>query len=207
MHQFSFHTLTKKQQYKFLSGSVVPRPIAWITTLKPDGQTVNVAPFSFFNLVSDQVPLFSVTFTRKDGKPKDTAVHLKETGEAVIHIVSEKNTAEMNQTAASLPMTESELSLVDLQLEPSKHVSVPGIKEAAIRFEGKVYQYVPVYNREQTAVVSDMFLIEALEVYLSEEVYDADKQYVLAENLLPVGRLAGNEYVKFGEKFALARPD
>ena len=89
--------------YKLLSGSVIPRPIAWMTTQSPDG-IVNAAPFSFFNVVSSQPPLVSISMLGQ----KDSVNNLLATKEAVIHFVSPVNVAAMNMTAASLPRQMSE---------------------------------------------------------------------------------------------------
>ncbi len=91
--------LTERDTYKFLIGSVVPRPIAFVTTR--NGETINAAPFSYFNIVSSEPPLLSVSVQRKNGVMKDTARNAVTTEELVIHIVDETNVALINETAAN----------------------------------------------------------------------------------------------------------
>lgn len=101
MYAFYASELSKQQMYKFLIGSVVPRPIALITSQSEEG-LLNIAPFSFFNIVSSEPALLSVAVNRKEGAMKDTARNILTTKEAVVHVVTEANVANANQTAATL---------------------------------------------------------------------------------------------------------
>lgn len=102
------NTQSERDTYKLLIGSVVPRPVAFVTTLSADG-VLNAAPFSYFSIVSSNPPLLSVSVQRKNGAPKDTARNAMQSGELVIHIVDEDTVAAVNETAANLPPDESEL--------------------------------------------------------------------------------------------------
>ena len=135
MQHFNAKELNTKQMYKFLTGSIIPRPIAWITTQNPETQVVNAAPFSFFSVASNVLPLISVAILRNDGKIKDSARNLLASRQGVVHIVSEDLVEEMNRTAAQLPDTESEIDLTELTLTASHTVTVPAIKEAKIRMK------------------------------------------------------------------------
>lgn len=97
MYAFYASELSKQQMYKFLIGSVVPRPIALITSQSEEG-LLNIAPFSFFNIVSSEPALLSVAVNRKEGAMKDTARNILTTKEAVVHVVTEANVANANQT-------------------------------------------------------------------------------------------------------------
>lgn len=205
MIHFSSEELSKNQQYKFVSGSVVPRPIAWITTFAEDGDTVNVAPFSFFSAASNELPLLTVAILRKNGEPKDTAKNLLEHGEGVVHIVDSSTAEAMNETAAPLPPEKSELDRTNLTLTNSQSVSVPAIQEAKIRFEVTLHQHVPVLD-DAGSTVSDLFLLRVREFYFDESVFDAEKQYILPDVLQPVARLSGNTYASIGELFKMIRP-
>src|SRR5699024_2666860 len=99
MPDFSFEQLNAKEKKKMLSGSVIPRPIALFSTMSEAG-IVNIAPFSFFNIVSNKPPVLSVAVQRVDGKPKDTARNLLQNKEAVIHAVGADNICRVNQTSA-----------------------------------------------------------------------------------------------------------
>lgn len=124
---YSAKELTTKQHYKFLTGSIIPRPIAWITTINQETNIVNAAPFSYFNVVAKDLPLVSLSINRNNQKIKDTARNLLQQKEGVIHLVNDKVLAEMNQTSASLPADESELAKTSLTLVDSQEVTVPAI--------------------------------------------------------------------------------
>lgn len=118
--------LSARDQYKLLAGSMIPRPIAWITTQNTTG-LINLAPFSFTTGISNQLPLLSVAVLRDRGQAKDTAANLLARHEAVVHIVSADLTKAMNQTAARLAPDQSELSLINLPLVASTDIQVPGL--------------------------------------------------------------------------------
>ena len=101
--------LTQKENYKLLIGSVIPRPIAVVTTQSEDG-ILNIAPVSFFNVVSSEPPILSIAVQRVNGESKDTARNILEQKEAVVHIVDTENVENTNETAALLNRNESFLS-------------------------------------------------------------------------------------------------
>lgn len=153
---YSAKELTTKQNYKFLTGSIIPRPIAWITTMNQETDVINAAPFSYFNIVAKDLPLVSLSINRKNKQMKDTAYNLLNQHEGVIHIVNDTILTEMNQSAASLASEESELSHNNLTLLTSKEVTVPAISEAPIRFEVRLHQYLPIKNNNGD-IVSDLY--------------------------------------------------
>lgn len=206
MHHFQAKELTAKQNYKFLTGSILPRPIAWLVTMDTETGIVNAAPFSFFNPVAKKPPLVSLSVERKDGEIKDSARNLIANGEAVIHLINDDLLQKMNLTSASLPPHQSELELIDVSLIPSQSVKVPAIAEAKIRMETAVYQYIPVRNSAEEPV-SDLFILEVSDFYFDEEIFDADTQHVLAEKFAPVARLAGNQYGHLSDITEVKRPE
>lgn len=205
MHHFKTDDLSLKQQYKFLTGSVIPRPIAWITSLNQSAGIVNLAPFSFFSVASNQIPLLSVSILRTNEKSKDTAKNILNQKEAVIHIVSRPLTENMNETSAPLPPDESELDRTDLQLIESTTVDVPGIKEALIRFETVLYQHIPIKN-EADEIITDHFLMKVTDFHFDEKVLDTERDYVLADKLEPMARLSGMDYSALGDIISIIRP-
>lgn len=206
MIHYESEQLSPEQQYKLLSGSVVPRPIAWVSTLSPDGGVVNLAPFSLFSIVSKDLPLVSLSIMREGGQQKDTAYNLSQTGEGVIHLVDDQLLQEMNDSSASLPRNESELTKLDVTTVASRRVTVPAISEAKVRFEGKVYQHVPIYNQDKSQIITDLFILEILAYYFNEEVFDPKTNYLDVLKLKPIARLAGPNYGVMGETYQLARP-
>ncbi|MFC6171591.1 flavin reductase family protein [Loigolactobacillus jiayinensis] len=204
MYHFTRQDLSAQQQYKFISGSIIPRPIAWVTTLA--GDVVNLAPFSFFSSIPGSEPLMTLAIGRKaPQQPKDTAANLLANGEAVVHIVSADLVEQMNATAATLPPTESEVRAADLKLVNSQSVAVPGLAAAKIRFETTVYQHLLVPDHSGTPM-ADLFVLRVSDFYFASDVFDATHGYILPAALQPVARLAGAEYAELGATYQLARP-
>lgn len=195
--------LTERENYKFLIGSIIPRPIAFITTKSNTG-VVNGAPFSFFNIVSSNPPLISVSIQRPAGRVKDTARNILENGEFVVHIVDTTNVEQINETAANLPPEESEILRANLTLVESSLVSVPGIAESKIRFECKLEQALQLGGNEGTPGC-DLIIGKVLAYHIDEAIYEEGR--IDAELLDAVSRLAGNDYAKVGQIFTIARPE
>lgn len=204
MYAFYASELSKQQMYKFLIGSVVPRPIALITSQSEEG-LLNIAPFSFFNIVASEPALLSVAVNRKEGEMKDTARNILTTKEAVVHVVTEDNVTNVNQTAAMLPADESELDHTTFTTTDSEMVTVPSLNESSIRFEVKLYQHVEIKN-DRNENTNDLLLLEIQKVYIDEDLFDLEKGYIDVENIKPVSRLAGDDYARLGETFTIERP-
>ncbi|MBK4213367.1 flavin reductase family protein [Bacillus pumilus] len=196
--------LSRKEAYNLLSGSIVPRPIAFITSLSKEN-VVNAAPFSFFNVISGHPPLIAVSIGRRDGQMKDTAQHIIHKKEFVVHVSDEDMIEDINETAATLPREESELDRTGLHQVESHVISVPGIKEARIRFECQLEKHLTFQNDEGEITV-DHIIGRVVCAHLDEAVYDAEKGYVSTNELKPVARLAGNDYAHLGTSFVLKRP-
>ncbi|QHW33905.1 flavin reductase family protein [Paenibacillus rhizovicinus] len=194
---------SERDNYKFMIGSIIPRPIAWVTTMTPSG-TVNAAPFSYFNIVTSKPPMISVSVQRKNGVMKDTARNAGELGEFVVHIADERHVAQMNQTAANLGPEESEAEAAGLTTVPSEVVRVPGIAEAAIRMECKVERILSLGGTDD-APACDLLIGRIVRFHADEAVYD-EHGHVDASALRPVSRLAGSTYALLGETFDLERP-
>lgn len=204
MINLSASELSPHEQYKLLSGSIIPRPIAWITTQNTAG-LINIAPFSFTTGISNQLPLLSVAILRERQVPKDTAANLLARHEAVVHMVSTDLTKAMNQTAARLAPDQSELTLIDLPLIPSTEIQVPGLQAARIRFETSLYQYVPI--RDAAGIImTDLFILEIRQFHFAETVLDLPTLHVNTTALAPIARLAGPNYAELGRTFTLRRP-
>ena len=204
MINLSASELSPHEQYKLLSGSIIPRPIAWITTQNTAG-LINLAPFSFTTGISNQLPLLSIAILRERQAPKDTAANLLARHEAVVHMVSTDLTKAMNQTAARLAPDQSELTLIDLPLIPSTEIQVPGLQAARIRFETSLYQYVPIRNAAGI-IMTDLFILEIRQFHFAETVLDLPTLHVNPTALAPIARLAGPNYAELGRTFTLRRP-
>ncbi|GGI66226.1 flavin reductase family protein [Enterococcus alcedinis] len=202
MHVLSSDQLTQRENYKLLIGSIIPRPVALVTTESSTG-VLNIAPFSFFNIVSSDPAIVSIAIQRKNGEEKDTARNFREKGQGVIHILDEENVHEANQTAAALEPHESELSVADFEVVPSESVQTPALKEAKIRLEVTVHDRIEIKKEQQ--VTADLFLLKVEKYVIAESVYEEGK--IDPEKLAPISRLAGHDYSKLGEIFTLIRPN
>ncbi|VTS25813.1 flavin reductase family protein [Streptococcus pseudoporcinus] len=196
-------TLTHQQIYKLLIGSVIPRPIAFVTTLTEEGQ-VNLAPFSFYTIVSHQPAIISISIQRQNGRLKDTARNIIHQKEAVIHSVSAHNLTAVNQAAKPLSYGHSELPLTGMTLVDSSSIQTPGVSEALGRFEAKLFQHIPISN-DQKQVIADLLLLQIVHFHIDEKIYQDG--YISPEALEPISRLAGSTYAKIGELFSLERPE
>lgn len=187
---------TERDNYKLLIGSIIPRPIAFVTTLSEEG-VLNGAPFSYFNIVSSNPPLISVAIQHAAGQSKDTARNMKQTKEFVIHIVDEQNVGQVNMTAAPLPPDQSEVTLAGLTPVDSLRIAVPGVQEARVRMECVLEQCVELPN-------TDLIIGRVVQFHLDEAIYNEGR--IDPVKLGAVSRLAGNSYAGIGEIFEMERP-
>ncbi|OEL04566.1 hypothetical protein AST12_03080 [Staphylococcus succinus] len=201
MKKLLANQLSDVQNYKLLSGSIIPRPIAFVTSQNKNG-VLNAAPFSFFNIVNNAPPMISISVQRAGGKRKDTALNIEEVGEFVVHITDENNVENVNITAAQLNPEENELDHTKFTLADSENITVPGIKEAKIRLECKLNQIVEIGSKDDGA---DLIIGEVVMYHIDEHIYFGDSK-IDALKLEPVARLAGNDYAKLGDTFTIERP-
>ncbi|SOC42347.1 flavin reductase family protein [Ureibacillus acetophenoni] len=188
--------------FKILKGTVIPRPIAFVTTISKEN-VVNGAPFSYFNIVAPNPPMISLSVQRVNGELKDTAKNIYQTNEFVVHIVDRDNVEKINETAATLPYNQSELELAKLTQVKSEKVSVPGVKESKVRMECKLVKVIALGDEDP---VCDLIIGEVVQFHLDEAVYEENGR-INAEALNAVSRLAGAEYAKIGELFSIERPE
>ena len=187
--------------YQILSSLVTPRPIAWVTTLGPDG-VVNAAPFSFFNLLGANPPILGFCpGDRDDGTPKDTARNIRLSHEFVVNLVDEKTAEAMNSTSASLPYGVSEIERAGLTTAPSSSVKVPRIAESPASLECVEWGTLQIGgNRLVIGLVK--------RIQLRDELFDPQTQRIRGELFHVVGRMASpNWYCRTTDRFELKRPD
>jgi flavin reductase (DIM6/NTAB) family NADH-FMN oxidoreductase RutF len=198
--EISVSNLVRQEKYKLLIGSVVPRPIAWITSRSSNG-VVNAAPFSYFNVACIDPMMISVAVARRPGGVmKDTARNIRETGEFVINMVDVHNVDAVNQTSADYPGDVSEAEELGLTQLPSAAVKVPRLGESRIHFECRLHQIVTLGE----PIASDLIIGEVVHVHVDDELYVDGK--IDIEKLKPVSRLAGLTYATIGEWFDRPRP-
>jgi flavin reductase (DIM6/NTAB) family NADH-FMN oxidoreductase RutF len=194
-------SMSERENYKFLIGSIIPRPIAFVTTVSKDG-VLNGAPFSYFNIVSSNPPMISLSIQRSAGRQKDTARNIIESKEFVVHIVDEHNVEKINQTAASLPPDQSEVNLANLTPVDSVKISVPGVKEAKIRMECSLEHSLELGGSNTPGC--DFIIGKVVQFHIENDIYE--KGRIDSKGLAAVSRLAGNDYAKTGEIFEIERP-
>jgi flavin reductase (DIM6/NTAB) family NADH-FMN oxidoreductase RutF len=189
--------LTPAERYKILCGAIVPRPIAWVTSVSPDG-VVNAAPFSFFNVFSEDPPLLVLGLQhRADGSLKDTTANVHAGGEFVVQLIDETLADAMHASSAELPRDVSEPEKLGLRLAASVAVVPPRLADAPFAFEcRRTVSLAFGPGRE-------LLVGEALHVHARAGLLDADTLRVDFERYRPVGRLFGDLYTRQRDVFAL----
>jgi flavin reductase (DIM6/NTAB) family NADH-FMN oxidoreductase RutF len=194
-----FADLQPRQRYKLLCGLVVPRPIALVSTLSPGG-VVNAAPFSFFNVFSENPPLLVLGLQHNDdGSPKDTTRNIHVSGEFVVNLVDEAIADDMNLTAIDFPPEESEPAAAGMKLAASTCVKPPRLAAAPAAFECR--RTVGMAFGPQR----ELLIGEVLAVHAREGIVDPATLNVDFGALAPVGRLCGNMYARQRDMFELKR--
>jgi flavin reductase (DIM6/NTAB) family NADH-FMN oxidoreductase RutF len=199
MSGFSLRDLSKQDRYKLLSGVVIPRPIALVTTLDANG-AVNAGPFSFFNVFSEDPPLVALGLQHKaDRTPKDTTRNIHRDGEFVVNMVDEALASSMNDCAVDFPSGESEVAALGLAISPSVDVKVPRLAAAPFALECK---------RSVSLAFGpgrELLVGEVLRIHAREGLVDAANMYVDLAAYRPIGRLFGNLYTYQRESFVMDR--
>ena len=182
-----------------LTGVIVPRPIAFVSTMSPDGE-VNLAPYSFFNAVSYNHVVFSSS-RHVSNKSKDTLRNIEETGQFVVNIVVDPIADAMNATAAEYPEGVDEFEIAGLTHAPSQIVKPPRVAESPVNIECELDQVVQIGSgpHEHGLVIGKILLM-----HVSDDVIDGHR--IDQAKLMATGRMAGNMYCRTNDRFEMARP-
>jgi flavin reductase (DIM6/NTAB) family NADH-FMN oxidoreductase RutF len=192
-------TLAPINVYKLLVGAVVPRPIAFVSTISPEG-VANLAPFSFFTVASANPPV--LCFTTSFREPcKDTLVNIRATKEFVVNIVSEEFAAKMNVTSGEYPYGVDEFAEAGLTAVPSEIVRPPRVKESHVNMECKLLQTIDVSNKP---LGGTLILGEVVRFHIDDAIVEEFR--IDPDALAAVGRMAGNTYTTTKDRFDLIRP-
>ncbi|MER3480989.1 MAG: flavin reductase family protein [Meiothermus sp.] len=197
---FDFSKLKPRERYKLLVSLVVPRPIAWVTSLNPDG-SANAAPFSFFNAMGSDPPILALGIGNRDhSQPKDSAANIKRSGFFVVNLVSEDLAEAMNLTAVEFPAGMSEVEAAGLELAPSAQIPVPRIARAPAGFECRLHSVLEIgRNRILVGEVLGAFVRDEL-------VADPEGLYLDSGALRLIGRMGGRGgYVRTTDRFEMPR--
>jgi len=182
---------TTKDIYKAMIGSIVPRPIAFVSTVSSDGY-VNLAPFSFFTGITSKPPTICFAPGRRasDGEHKDTLNNVRQTGEFVVNVVTADIGAAMNETATEFPPETDEFDVAGLTSIASDVVKPPRVAESPINMECTLNDIVDVGSG--SLVIGEIVLF-----HIADALYDAG--HIDVTKLNPLGRLAGDNYVTLGD--------
>jgi flavin reductase (DIM6/NTAB) family NADH-FMN oxidoreductase RutF len=188
--------------YKLLIGAIVPRPIAFVSTLSPEG-IPNLAPFSFFTGVSANPPVICFCPMRRRGPlpHKDTLYNISVTREFVVNIVSDEFAEQMNITSAEFPPEVDEFEAAGLTPIASDLVKPPRVKESHVHMECKLYLLVEVGGEDGSG---NLVLGEVVRFHVDDQYFDNFK--IDPDKLRPIGRMGGATYTRTTDRFDLQRP-
>lgn len=196
-----FTTSTPQDRYKLLTATVIPRPIALVSTQSADG-VINAAPFSFFNVFSEDpaLAILGLEARRDNSQVKDTTRNIQETGELVINLVDHAMGPAMAACATPLDAQDDEMAFAGLTPAPSSHISVPGIAEAPIRLECRLFEMRQVTARRHLCIA------EILGLHARDGLIDPQTLYIDLAAYRPLARLSGNGYSDVTDSFEIPVP-
>ncbi len=190
-------TLTPSAMYRFMISAIVPRPIAFVSTIGGAG-VANVAPFSYFVPLASKPPLVGISINHaRDGGPKDTLRNVRETQDFVVNIVHESMLRQMVRASGEWPADVSEFAQTGLTPAPARRVRAPRVAESHVHLECRLYQEVPL--GDTTLVIGEIVVAEAADELMVDGLVDAVR-------LAPVGRLGGTGYTIVRDVVQQARP-
>ena len=188
--------------HKLMIGSIVPRPIAFVSTLSKNGKN-NIAPFSYFNGVCSRPPTIMFAPARRgwDGKEKDTLINIRDNNQFVINIVSESFAEQMVMCSTDFDSDVDEFEISGLNPVPSNKVSPPRLLESKISYECELNQIVEIGEGDAG---SGFIVIGTIVLFhIDDDVYD--NGHILLDKLEPLGRLAGNQYTRPNNNLEIIR--
>ncbi|HEX8463738.1 MAG TPA: flavin reductase family protein [Abditibacterium sp.] len=196
---FQIQNIAPRDAYKLLTGVVVPRPIALVTSRNTDGM-LNAAPFSYFNLVGSKPPLVVLGLAAKaPGSPKDTARNIQEAGEFVVNMVSRELMDAMNICAIDFPPDISEIEAARLEIAASQVIKTPRLAATPAALECRHHTSLLIGENR-------VILGEVVAIYIRDEAVDAEKFHVDGGQLDLIGRMGGGGgYTDTSGTFELAR--
>ncbi len=205
--QIDIQDLAVSERYRLLIGCIVPRPIAFVTTVSPDG-AVNLAPFSFFNGVgSDPMTLLFCPANKLDGSEKDTLRNAKPkaeggTGEFVVNVATEDLARQVAAAAEDLEYGESEIELVGLSTAAGSKVEPPRVAESPVAFECVTTQVIR--TNADAPMGGNVVLGEVVSVFVRDDLAD-DRLRIDPERLAAIGRMGGATYATSRDRFDVPR--
>lgn len=193
--------LDERKAYRLLTGSILPRPIAWVTSLDPATGVINLAPFSFFTGCSVVPPMVCFAVERRKGAKKDTVRNIEATGEFVLNVVTEELGEAMVISAGDFPPEESEVAAAGLDLVPSSVVRPPRVAAAPVHMECRMFRILEVGSSPHSLVIGQVEVFHVAD-HLIDEAGRIDYN-----RLHPLGRLAGDFYCTIADQRRIIRRD
>lgn len=198
---FPFHSLAPRERYKMLCATVIPRPVAWVTSLGAKDQ-VNAAPYSFFNVFSEDPALVILGIDRNAaGAAKDTLANAEAKGEFTVNLTDIAMAEAMVATAASFPPEVSEVDTLGLATEPGETVDTPRLKNAPISLECRLFAVQSLHASRS------LLLGEVSALVAKEGLFDPTTHRLTVGHWNPVARLYASSYAALGDPFDLPIPD
>lgn len=186
--------LTPRERYKVLTSFILPRPIAWVTSLGPTG-VVNAAPFSFFNAFCEDPPLCMFAANRKpDGEDKDTFLNIQRTGEFVVNLADEPLARAMHESSGDFPPEIGEPEYLGLKLAPSTSIAVPRLADTPWAMECKLWKLIDV-NDDRRLIMG-----EGIHFHIRDELWDPETMRVHMERYHPIGRMFADRYCRTDDR-------
>ena len=188
------------ENYLFMLNAIVPRPVAWISTVGQNG-LFNLAPFSFYNGVCAEPPVLSVSIARRAGEKKDTLRNIESSGEFVVSVVTETMAVAMNESSASFPPEVSEFERVGLTPVPATIVHAPLVQESPINMECRLFRLIEIGTPPQGAT---LVLGEIVHYHIHDGILTNGK--IDFKKFIPIGRLGKEWNAGVKDLFSLKRP-
>jgi len=199
--QFNSLTTDSSVLYKLLTGTIIPRPIGWISTIDNNGIN-NLAPFSYFNAVGEDPPHIMFSTVRSGNKNKDTLNNILANNQFVVNLVTEEVVEQMNQTAEMVDATVDEFQLANLTPIDSMYITPKRVKESLVHFECEmVHHYFLEGHQNGGACV---IIGKIITMHIDDSILMENNRINL-EVYKPVARLAGSNYSTLGKLFSVKR--
>ena len=199
--QFDVQNTESSALYKLLTGTIIPRPIGWISTIDENGIN-NLAPFSYFNMVSSDPPCLMFSTRRDDNKNKDTLNNVLQNNQFVVNLVTIDLVEQMNATSAAVAASIDEFELANITPIDSVFVKPKRVKESLVHFEcEKIHHY---FMDNETGGGACIIIGKIITMHIDDSIL-MENHKINLEKYKPVARLAGSNYSKLGEIFSIKR--
>ncbi|EAZ94429.1 hypothetical protein FBBAL38_12065 [Flavobacteria bacterium BAL38] len=199
--QFDIQNTEASALYKLLTGTVIPRPIGWISTIDSNNCN-NLAPFSFFNVVSEDPPHVMFSIVRTGNKNKDTLNNILDNKQFVVNLVTEEVVAQMNTTSQSVASDIDEFELASVTPIDAVYIKPKRVKESLVHFECEMVHHYFIENHQNGGAC--IIIGKIITMHIDDSIL-MENHRINLETYKPVARLAGSNYSKLGEIFSIKR--